>query len=151
MNALLNYVAVAMKRVGDADGAAEIAALVNAAGLVAPGATEMAAGPDELELRVEFRDELAYSIKAKSATTVTLTYTVDGKLVSYEKSLAKDEVFTVYAKAYDFIDGMTVATSTGSTTVSLEGYYNALTDASNREMVSAIYSYAYAAKAYKAN
>ena len=81
--------------------------------------------------------------------TIKVTYTVEGSEMSYTKALTAGEVFKIKTKAYDLVNGLTVESADSTVFISLAGYYNAVSDASSKALVAAIYNYAVAADAYK--
>ena len=149
MAAILNYIAAAMDYNSNPDGAAEVRALFDDVRIDKPGSDSISGTASDVEVSVEFKSELAYIVRALSDTTLSVKYTTtSGTEGAYSVALKEGETFTIKVKAYDFYNGITFTTAAGSTTVSPEGYYNALTDEADKAMMSAIYSYGYAANAY---
>ena len=83
----------------------------------------------------------------------TVSYTsVDGNAASVTKAADANGEIYIAVKAYDFASDLTITRGADSAVMNIQGYYNALEgDAAAQAMVEAIYNYATAAAAYKAN
>ena len=148
MHSLLNYVAAA-KTYNGRD-AAEIAALVDASKIAAPGAATLEGTASDLRISLEFRDELAWRIEALADTTASFTYKAAGAETTWSREMKEGESIIIKIKAADFAAGLAVASTAGSATVTTENYYNALAgDADAQQMMAAVYAYVAAANAYK--
>ena len=103
-----------------------------------------------VEVAVKYGDALAWLIKAAPASTLTVTYSKGGALVTEEIVVPEKGIVAIATDAADFLAGITVVAGENSATVTLEGYYAALTEENAKAMVVAIYNYAKCATEYRA-